>query len=77
MNHYEKLATVLLRAVALILILFGLGGMASSAMFAAISKELFFVSGLYSLVLYCGYGLVGLALLVANKPLAMLIARKL
>ena len=77
MSHYEKLATVLLRAFASGVILFALGGIASSAMFAVISKELFAFSGVYYIFTYGAYGVAGLALLAGSRPLANLIAGRL
>ena len=77
MSHYEKLATVLLRAFSCSVILFALCGIASSAVFAVISKELFVFSGVYYIVTYGAYGVAGLALLAGSKPLATLIARRL
>jgi hypothetical protein len=77
MNHYEKLAVVLLRVLGCAATVFGLFGFAPYVIDFVRSKDpIYFATyGLYFLT-YAAYAVAGLVLFALSKPLAALIARK-
>ena len=78
MSHYQKLAVVLLRSLACVLLFFALGGIASGFAASRLSGNPYAIySGLGYVLTYAAYGLSGTVLVVLSKPLATLIARKL
>lgn len=78
MSHYQKLAIVLLRSLACILLFFALCGIASGFAAVMLSGDPYAIyCGLGYLLMYAVYGLAGTVLIVLSKPLAALIARKL
>jgi hypothetical protein len=72
-NHYQKLAVVIIRVIGSCLIIYALVEMAYAFINALIMRQsfgLYFLAGL-------AYVIVGLVLLALSKPLASLIARTL
>lgn len=73
MNHYQKLAIVVIRVIGCCTAIFGLIGLTYGLALNVFRHEaagIYFYSSL-------GYGLSGLVLFALSKPLAALIARKL
>lgn len=76
MSHYQKLAVIIIRMIAVCVTLYGLIGMASAVPFVILLLRSPML-GLIGLLSPVTYFILGIVLFALSKPLAALIARGL